>query len=443
MSARELQEQLGLSQPSVFRILAALGSRILRIGARRSARYALRRNLGPLVGSQWPIYRIDRMGKATLWAQLTALHGGFLVVWSGADPRWLESTYPDGLFSGLPFFLEELRPQGFLGRLTAQALTKSGGYSPDPRQWSQDDVLTFLLNEGDDLPGDLVVGERMLERIQRRQLEDSRAAVTHADRAGRYPDLAESVTRGDAPGSSAGGEQPKFLASVMTADGVNPVLVKFSAPTSTPIGQRWADLLLSEWHALELLRAENISASKAEIFDARGRRFLEVKRFDRVQSFGRHGVLSLSGVEASMMDPSASSWISASYGLEAAQLLNPETAAQLRRLACFGELIANNDMHLGNVGFWFGDHAPLDLAPVYDMLPMLLAPTIQGELVHRDFTPRPPPPELLPDWTRACRWALEFWRRIRADDRFSPEFTAYAARWHDVVMRLRDRFAPS
>lgn len=347
MTARELQDQLGLSQPSVSRILAALGSRVLRVGARRSARYALRRDLGQLVGSQWPIYRIDQAGSATLWAQLSALHGGFFVDWSGTDPAWLEATSPDGLFSGLPFFLEELRPQGFLGRLTAQALAQSGGYSPDPRLWSQDHVLTFLLNEGDDLPGDLVVGERMLERIQRRQLEENRVTVARDDRVARYPELAESVARGDAPGSSAGGEQPKFPARVVTGDSVSPVLVKFTAPNSTPIGQRWADLLLAEWHALEVLRAENVSASRAEVVDAGGRRFLEIKRFDRVGSFGRRGVLSLTSVEAAMLDQSASAWIPASYGLEAAHLLNAETAAQLRRLASFGELIANNDMHLG------------------------------------------------------------------------------------------------
>jgi serine/threonine protein kinase HipA of HipAB toxin-antitoxin module len=274
-------------------------------------------------------------------------------------------------------------------------------------------------------------------------MQTGNAVMASSDRLQRYPAMAERAALGDVPGSSAGGEQPKFSARVATPDGVRSVLVKFTAPTSTPAGQRWADLLLAEWHALDTLRSETVSASKSAIIDAGGRRFLEVERFDRVGDSGRRGVISLGAVEAALLETAASTWIPASYGLEATRLLERESAEQLRRLASFGELIANTDMHPGNVGFWFGDGVPFQLAPAYDMLPMFLAPTTQGELVPRDFAPRPPSPELLPEWTRACHWALGYWQRIRDDGRFSRDFTGHADRCHQMVARLRDRFAVS
>ena len=48
---------------------------------------------------------------------------------------------------------------------------------------------------------------------------------------------------------AAGGEQPKFLTTLRDeTGGFHPVLVKFSAPMDQPTGQRWADLLLCEFH---------------------------------------------------------------------------------------------------------------------------------------------------------------------------------------------------
>jgi hypothetical protein len=442
LTVRELQADLQLGQSRVSRLLMALGSRVIQIGKGQRSRYALRRDVRQL-GNNWPIYRIGRDGHVEPWARLQSLHGGFLVEWLHAEPAWLEPAHPDGYFSGLPFFLEELRPQGFLGRLTARALAESGAYLLDPREWSQDDVLTFLLTKGDDLPGDLVVGERMLERAQRRQLAATQPVLVQAERNEAYPKMAERAAKGEAPASSAGGEQPKFLAHVNGPAGIRSVLVKFTAPISTPGAERWADLLLGEWHALETLRAENIPAAAAEIIDAGSRRFLEVERFDRVGPHGRRGVISMLSIEAALLEPSASDWIGAAAGLEAIHLMNKDAAAQLRRLALFGELIGNSDMHLGNMACWFGDQVPFNLAPVYDMLPMQFAPSGQGELVTRTLNPRPPLPESLADWTRACHLALSFWERVRSDPRVSRDFAKLASESHDTLSRLRDRFALS
>ena len=54
------------------------------------------------------------------------------------------------------------------------------------------------------------------------------------------------VARGDAAGSSAAGEQPKFSTYAQTAQGAAHVIVKFSETLDSPVSQRWRDLLLAE-----------------------------------------------------------------------------------------------------------------------------------------------------------------------------------------------------
>jgi hypothetical protein len=49
-------------------------------------------------------------------------------------------------------------------------------------------------------------------------------------------------------------------------------------------------------------------------------------------------------------------------------------------LWAFGQLIGNTDMHNGNLSFMSEENCPLELSPVYDMLPMTFAPTSGGGL---------------------------------------------------------------
>ena len=61
---------------------------------------------------------------------------------------------------------------------------------------------------------------------------------------------------------------------------------------------------------------------------------------------------------------------------------------QVRILWWYGKLIGNTDMHLGNVSFRFRPdprgRVQLNLAPAYDMLPMLYAPLSGGEIPEED-----------------------------------------------------------
>jgi len=370
------------------------------------------------------------------------LHGGFRFEPQDAAPAWLRSEYPDGLFSGLPFFLQEIRPQGYVGRAIALEFAARYGAPNDPRDWNDDDVLSYLLVEGDDLPGDLIVGDRAMERAHRAAENLPSTAIANDDRSRLYPERATAAQRGQLVGSSAGGEQPKFLTNVERQPGeFQSVLVKFSAAEPSPVSQRWADLLLCEHLAAETMRAHAIFTPRTEIIDAGGRRFLEVERFDRLNAIGRRGVISLGTLEDAFLAQPSFDWSAAAVMLQQEDWISSHEARSLRWIWCFGNLIANTDMHRANASFWFGDTRPFTLTPFYDMLPMLYAPGSQGDLSERIFFPRPPASTVTDVWPGAAAAARLFWTRVVADTRISNEFRTTAQANLGVLLRLTDRFA--
>src|SRR5690606_3276911 len=122
--------------------------------------------------------------------------------------------------------------------------------------------------------------------------------ITAEERVAHYPRQAEAALRGDVVGSSAAGEQPKFLATLSTGDGLRSLIVKFSERTGTPAGRRWADLLHCERIAADVLPSAGIAAARTGILEADGRVFLESTRFDRTPMRGRRGFVSLAAIDA-------------------------------------------------------------------------------------------------------------------------------------------------
>ena len=118
-------------------------------------------------------------------------------------------------------------------------------------------------------------------------------------------------------------------------------------------------------------------------------------------------------------------------------LIDAEAVATVRRMHAFGELIGNTDMHAGNLSFWLDDALPFRVAPTYDMLPMLWAPGLQGEIVPRNFAPAPPLPAALDAWREAAVWAAAFWDRVAAEPRLSEEFQGFARAAASTLGRLR------
>jgi hypothetical protein len=104
-SAAGLRQQLGLSQPTLSRRLAGL-PQVLVMGRARATRYGLRRTLRDLPLAL-PLYRVDAAGDAHELGLLHAVHGGW---WFADRQRPRDSAW----FDGLPWFLADMRPQGFL-----------------------------------------------------------------------------------------------------------------------------------------------------------------------------------------------------------------------------------------------------------------------------------------------------------------------------------------
>lgn len=78
------------------------------------------------------------------------------------------------------------------------------------------------------------------------------------------------------------------------------------------------------------------------------------------------------------------------------------TAVFSRGAAASAADIANTDVHTGNLSF--RPQAQLELAPAYDMLPMLYAPLPNGEVPALTFEPPPPlPPREPPGPPHALR----------------------------------------
>ncbi len=417
----------------------------MQLGTTRGTRYASRR---AVIGQIEPhaIVRLTEDGVAHEWGRLTALHGGWHLDWAGPAmrPDWADQVHDrTGFCDGLPFFLADLRPQGFLGRAIARRLPGSIGLPQDPRNWSHDQTLFYLREKGDDLPGNFTVGEGPTKRALDAPPSE---IITAETRPERYPALAELAIAGESVGSSVEGEQPKFTTWLnTTAPGrVRAVLVKFTDRLDTPTGRRWADLLAAEAIALEVLTwgsRGDAEARPPQTYDFANRRFYELPRFDRVGSHGRRGVVSLRALhDAGFTGRDTTDWAVAAAGLHARGWLGPADLRAVRLRHLFGRLIGNIDMHFGNLALFLDFGLPLKLAPTYDMLPMHWQPQPGHATPTPEFLPSAPLPQELELWPEAAGMAEEFWRRVKADPRISDAFKPHAATALRAVKNLRTRF---
>lgn len=441
-SAAELSTRLGVDRSTITRTLAGLGSDLVSLGATRRTRYALRRKVRE-IASSFPIYRIDATGRAEAWGTLEALHRARRMTWIDPAPDWVSRfADPEGIWAEFPFFLSDLRPEGFLGRAIVRRTARAYRLPEDPWQWEEDDTVAFLASGGEDLPGDLVLGDDCLRRALALQVTPAAETTLAPHQAmTRYPEMAARTTTDPPAGATLGGEQPKFLAT-LEESGVErrQVLVKFSPPTSQALGRRWADLMAMEFHALTILAEVGLAETGQRLIDAGGRRFLEVPRFDRTTAGGRTGVVSLEALHRSAVGGNPGAWTERVADLERLGLVDAAALRDTRRLQAFGELIGNTEMEPDNLAFRMSDSLPFTLAPAYDMLPMLWAPGPQGELMDRVFAPQPPVPAAADAWREMLGHAREFWNRVIADQRVSREFAATARAAGETLARLAERF---
>lgn len=414
-TAGQLQATLGRSQPTVSRLLNTLGPDLLVLGQGRSTRYALAE---PFSGMppRLPVHWVHLDGRIEAWGSVAVATG---------QRVHLEAPGMDLLTQGeLPWLLAPLRAEGFLGRMLAQRLALQG-LDRQPERWSVAQQL-FAASVQPDAPGALVVGEPRTSALPPWR--------TAADLDALAADVAATLPAG----SSAGGEQAKFLSR--RADG-QAVLVKFSPPRGTPFGERWHDLLHAEALALQVLQTHGVPVAQSTVIETPARTYLVSERFDRLppqggQRFeGRRHAVPLHAVHDAFVGGPRQHWASTAQALVRQRRLPIEAAAQVDALLRFGRLIGNSDMHFGNLSLWV---EPADvaagrftLAPVYDMLPMRWRPDLQaGTLDLWPFSPEPVDLQ-----SAALPVACAFWSAAAGCAHLSPGFRGLAAQ---MLGKLQD-----
>jgi hypothetical protein len=426
-TAVELGAALGISRPAVSRVLAPMlrDQLTIRIGAARSSRYARVKTLAELGSSHWPVYQVDSAGTTELLGTLYALVAEQYYFALNPKQRAFKSRMRlQSLYEGLPYFLQDQRPAGFMGRNVPQRFPEL--HLPQRVvDWTDVHYLRYLTEQGWDAVSDLIVGENSLNRFLACQV----SAVSAEQRLQHFAAQAELVTAGGLPGSSAHGEHPKFVTAIQDGGETHQVLVKFSPPRSTELGQRWSDLLVAEQHAHVLLRSVGLLACESHVHvpadGPTARTYLETRRFDRVAARGRVGVSSLFAIDTALFGQ-LDNWIAAAQRLHRLQQLSAADLRSVQFLAAFGELIANTDRHFGNLALFDQYQGTFTLAPAYDMLPMLFAPSDE-QLVERPFIPPPPRAATLPVWAEAYALASRYWRELAGDQRVSGKFRQLCA----------------
>jgi hypothetical protein len=410
----ELCRILGVSQPTVSRLLRAEADAVIRVGQARATRYA---RAAAVFGRErsYGIFRVDRHGDALEIGTLRALRDGRFLVQSDTREFWLGGERGDGLYPGLPYFLEDLRPGGFLGRSIARRLSALQGWPSDPQSWSGTVVGVWLLDFGEEAAGDLLIGSVARARATRH------SGFTVHSRSNDYPRFAEQSLRDGNPGSSPGGEQPKFTAY---GEEAGHVIVKFSPAGESPEAQRWRDLLHAEAAASAQLGACGLPAASATVHEFAGRVFLESRRFDRRGLAGRAPALSLEAVAAEFTGEIAN-WRRSAEALARRGVMDVADADRIVTLELFGAWIGNTDMHGANLSLRPAG-AVFTLNPAYDMLPMAWAP-LRGELPPVRYAPPAPERHDAARWRAMGEAAESYWSTLENNAAVSDSFRRIAA----------------
>lgn len=93
MTGAELRTALGVSQPTLSRLLGEAGGQVLRLGRTRGSSYLLTRDVGR-AGRVWPLYRLDPNALPHRLGRLHVLHGGhWLFEVAQPLPAWLHGEF--------------------------------------------------------------------------------------------------------------------------------------------------------------------------------------------------------------------------------------------------------------------------------------------------------------------------------------------------------------
>ncbi len=249
-------------------------------------------------------------------------------------------------------------------------------YPADPERWSLAQLLYFAVNHLRDPSGAFGVYRPTVTvpgavRINTNSLADA-------------CDQLAAISGISLPeGSSAAGEQPKFL--LREADDRR-WIVKFSPPRGTPFGERWNALLHLEKLALDVLQDHGVVCTYTQIVETVTRTYLFARRFDRSAKFGYRHLVAAAAVHDHFVRAPHQHWVGTCRALQGQALLSPVGADTAAKAFLFGQFIGNTDMHFGNLSFIVEDvtRPRFEVAPIYDMLPMMWRPNIHSGNLDAD-----------------------------------------------------------
>lgn len=140
-------------------------------------------------------------------------------------------------------------------------------------------------------------------------------------------------------------------------------------------------------------------------------------------------MISLASIDAEFVG-SGSNWPRVMKALAERELVSPKQVHDAEFLWCFGKLIHNTDMHLGNLSLAMDPNA-FRLLPAYDMCSMGFAPRGGGEVLPYAFAPQHPKRLVIGDETYGAvrRAAIDFWDSLTQDSMISKELYAFGKRW--------------
>lgn len=401
-TGKQLMELLNISQSTLSRAMRDLSATVTNFRIGRTPYYALLRALPGGINPRQRISRILSTGHIDHFAEVEFLAGG----------GTLEITNNDGvrLYDGLPPYMSFAAPSGFLGRQLAHSVVNRNMFPVSLKDWNDDHRVAFLFTEAVNLAGNLVFGDICLQN----ELNFRKYPLVEAEeKLDYYVGMAQQL-RTISYGSSAGGEQPKFL---WVARDSGHVIVKFARR-----GSRMADLLPLEHLAMRSLAEVGVPTAETELLASDQFVFLEVRRFDRVGEQGRVGMLSAGAVDDEFFGK-RDTWPEFAARCVNAGYLTKQDAEHVSVMAAFSELIGNSDRHFENISMLIADDGEYQgIAPAYDILPMRYASIGGG--VDPELVPIEPKVGTIGSgprvWALASKAAERFWSAVMTEELAAP-----------------------
>ncbi len=423
LTSAQIQQALGLSQASVSRLVNGI-SGVVKVGKARASRYVKTQMIADELKNVTVLWS-DREGRTIPFGQLWLSARNDVLVLGVSGKVWQTSDR-------LPWFMATTRLQGYIARQVGRP------YGLDnPERWTVQQQLMIATRQQVSAFGAIHLNlPRQSGWVERGDL---------LQRLEHYDTYLSDKQQAPA-GSSAGGEQAKFESTLANGE---QLIIKYSPPRGTPFGERWHDLLCAEHLALETLAQHGVAVAHTRFACTSNRSYLEIIRFDKTGSLTRPNVrhiVPLHAIHAEFIGGSQQDWARSCNELTKQKRLPVADASLVQALLAFGHMIANTDMHFGNLSFFVDSVADLEkgqftLAPCYDMLPMRYRPD-GGAVFDADYAEFDPfaKHETMRSYgvnqatlDMARQWALTFWQAASLDVRLSAGFRALS---HLTVHRL-------